>query len=79
MRSLILVLTLLSADLAWGYSLKLSEFNVEYYQYEGRRDAYYPDYPTQGRWKALSFELLTVSEKLVFALSLASNDQNVSL
>lgn len=63
MKNLLTLITLLTvacgADIAWGEDtlfgqntkiLSLDEFSVEYFQYQARRDAYYPDYKTEGHW-----------------------------
>ncbi len=48
MKLLLLVILLISADIAWGddeeYSLKLTEMSVEYYKFDGRRDSYFPEH-----------------------------------
>jgi len=60
MKTLLVIIALLSADIAWGEGtlvapskelIGLDEFSIEYFKYEARRDAYYPEYPTQGRWE----------------------------
>lgn len=42
-----MIIVLISSEIAWGegeYSLKLTEFNLEVFQYDGRRDPYFPDH-----------------------------------
>ncbi len=46
MKYALALAVLLSSEIAWGddkeYSLQLTEMSVEYFQYESRRDAYFP-------------------------------------
>jgi hypothetical protein len=64
MRNLLALAVLLivacKGDIAWGQStlfdpntkfVTLEDMSVEYFKYETHRDAYYPDYPAQGRWE----------------------------
>ena len=46
MKYALALAALLSSEVAWGddYSLKLTEFSVEYYKFEGRRHSYFPDH-----------------------------------
>ncbi len=49
MKYALALAALLSSEVAWGddYSLKLTEFSIEFYQYEGRRDPYFPDHKSE--------------------------------